>query len=261
MLEYKSIPFEVKELVEVAGGGWEISGYASTFGGTPDSYGDVVAAGAFVDSIAHRPTKFLYEHVTPIGKQLEIREDEKGLFGRWSIVNTTTGTDAYRLALAGVLDSLSIGYLTLEADFREDGVRILRKVDLFEVSAVAIPANVNAVITDVKGFGLSYDDHLDQLRVVVGAFTDRTRSRSETLRIEAKEGRAISESRRKRMATVSGSLRSAATEIDAMLDETAPPEKAADPTAPPVPVERLHLGLELTRRRILRHGIAIGATP
>jgi HK97 family phage prohead protease len=150
MLEYKSIPFELKEMVPVDGGGWEISGYASTFGGEPDSYGDVIVAGAFAESIASRPTKFLFEHRDPIGRQLDIREDERGLFGRWTIVDTAAGTDAYKLAKAGVLDSLSIGYLTLEAEFREDGVRLLRKVDLYEVSAVAIPANVNAVVTDVK---------------------------------------------------------------------------------------------------------------
>jgi HK97 family phage prohead protease len=150
VLDYKRVPFEIKEVVEVAGGGWEIAGYASTFGGQPDSYGDVVARGAFAESIAARPTKFLFEHRTPIGKQLELREDAHGLYGRWTIVDTTDGTDAYKLAKAGVLDSLSIGYQTVESEFTEDGVRILKKVDLYEVSAVSIPANVNAVITDVK---------------------------------------------------------------------------------------------------------------
>jgi HK97 family phage prohead protease len=150
MLDYKRLPFEVKEIVDVAGGGWEIAGYASTFGGQPDSYGDIVARGAFAESIAARPTKFLFEHRTPIGKQLELREDAHGLYGRWTIVDTTDGTDAYKLAKAGVLDSLSIGYQTKEAEYTEDGVRILTKVDLYEVSAVSIPANPNAVITDVK---------------------------------------------------------------------------------------------------------------
>lgn len=340
-LEYKSIPFELKEMVTVEGGGWEIAGYASTFGGSPDSYGDVIAAGAFVDSIAHRPTKFLFEHTQPIGKQLEIREDAKGLYGRWSIVDTQTGTDAYKLAKAGVLDSLSIGYMTLEADFREDGVRILKKVDLFEVSAVAIPANVNAVITDVKAdkatwsaafvndlpdssFALilpggekdgegkttprslrklphhgpdgaldmphlrngmsrapqmtgvsdaqiaravshlkrhmdgagkaaehedppSFESHSDDVRVAVAGWVERVKAGS-AIHAESKEGRAISSARRTRMAAVSGSLRDAAAEIDAMLTETAPPKA-------------LHLGLELRRRRLERHGIAIGATP
>lgn len=151
MLGYKSIPFEVKELREIEGGGWEIAGYASTFGPPADAYGDVIAPGAFAASIAERATKFLYEHFTPIGKQLELREDPHGLYGRWSIVDTVAGTDAYKLAKAGVLDSLSIGYITRESEEREDGSRVLTRVDLFEVSCVAIPANPNAVITDVKG--------------------------------------------------------------------------------------------------------------
>jgi HK97 family phage prohead protease len=114
------------------------------------AYGDVVAPGAFAASIAERPTKFLYEHHTPIGKQLELRETDEGLYGRWSVVDTVVGTDAYKLAKAGVLDSLSIGYIPLEWELRGDGVRVLQAIDLYEVSAVALPANENAVITAVK---------------------------------------------------------------------------------------------------------------
>lgn len=149
-LEYKSIPFEVKELVDLAGGGWEIAGYASTFGGDPDAYGDVIVKGAFLESLAKRSPKHLYEHFEPIGKTLEIHEDDKGLVGRWSIVDTVVGTDAYKLAKAGVLDSLSIGYIPVDYEYRADGVRLIRKIDLYEVSSVAVPANPNAVITDVK---------------------------------------------------------------------------------------------------------------
>ena len=148
-LEYKSIPFAVKAVSD-AESGWEIAGLASTFWGSPDAYGDVVAPGAFSESIAARPTKFLYEHHTPIGKQLELRETDEGLYGRWSVVDTTVGADAHKLAKHGVLDSLSIGYIPLEWETRADGVRVLQKVELYEVSAVAIPANTNAVITNVK---------------------------------------------------------------------------------------------------------------
>jgi len=150
-LEYKSIPFAVKAAERAADDtGWEIAGLASTWWGEPDAYGDVVQPGAFAASIAERPTKFLYEHHTPIGKQLEIRETDEGLYGRWSVVDTTVGTDAYKLAKAGVLDSLSIGYIPLEWEIRGDGARVLQKCELYEVSAVAIPANTNAVITAVK---------------------------------------------------------------------------------------------------------------
>jgi HK97 family phage prohead protease len=245
MLEYKSIPFEIKEIVSVEGGGWEISGYASTFGGEPDAYGDVIVKGAFLESLARRSPKHLFEHFEPIGKTLEIHEDDKGLVGRWSIIDTQTGTDAYKLAKAGVLDSLSIGYMTLEADYREDGVRLLRKVDLFEVSSVAIPANRNAVITDVKsGRARPFDAHSDDVRVAVAEWMERIRSGSD---LRTKEGRAISTARRTRMASVSGSLREAADEIEAMLEETAPPKA-------------IHIGLELRRRRLERHGITMGAT-
>lgn len=236
-LEYKSIPFEVKEVVSLEGGGWEIAGYASTFGGEPDAYGDIIAAGAFAESIAARPTKFLYEHFEPIGKQLEIREDEKGLFGRWSVVDTQTGTDAYKLAKAGVLDSLSIGYFTLEADFREDGIRVLRKIDLFEVSAVAIPANRNAVITDVKS--RPFDLHTRDVQVVLREFADRCKAGSAQRQAE---GRAISEARLSAIKTMSGSLRSVADELDALL-------------VPPAPPETINVGAELRRRRMYRAGV------
>jgi hypothetical protein len=234
MLEYKRVPFEIKEL-KAADGGWEIAGYASTFWGEADSYNDVVAPGAFKDSIEKRPTKFLYEHHTPIGKQIEIREDEHGLFGRWSIVDTVMGTDAYKLAKAGVLDSLSIGYMTLESDFRDDGVRVLRAVDLLEVSCVAIPANSNAVITDVK----SFDRHSSDVQVAVREWLERVKSGADT---RAKDGRELSQARRDQMAAVGGSLRDAAEQIDALL-------------ATPPPLEVINVGQELRRRRMERAGI------
>lgn len=236
MLTYKSIPFEVKELVDLSGGGWEIAGYASTFGGEPDSYGDVIVRGAFAKSIASRSTKFLYEHGTAIGKQLEIREDEKGLFGRWSIVDTQAGTDAYKLAKAGVLDSLSIGYRTVSDEYRaEDGVRLLKEVELYEVSAVAIPANRNAVITDVK----SFHHHSSDVQVAVREWLERVKSGAD---IRAQDGRDLSEARKAHMAAVSGSLRAAAEEVDALL-------------VPPAPVPVIDMSLELRRRRLYRAGV------
>lgn len=235
MLRYKSIPFEVKEIVPVADGGWEIAGYASTFGGEPDAYGDVIVKGAFAESIAKRPTKFLFEHAEPIGKQLEIREDDAGLWGRWSIVDTQAGTDAYKLARAGVLDSLSIGYVTEDADFRDDGVRILKKVTLFEVSAVAIPANRNAVITAVKSFA----DQSEDVQVAVREWLERVKAGAAT---RQKDGRDLSQARRDQIAVVSGSLRAAADAAGALL-------------VPPAPAPVIDMSLELRRRRLYRAGV------
>ncbi len=238
MLSYKSIPFEVKEIVDVAGGGWEVSGLASTWGGEPDSYGDVVVRGAFAESIARRATKFLFEHREPIGKQLHIEENDEGLFGRWSIIDTRAGTDAYKLIKGGALDSLSIGYMTLEADYREDGVRLLRKVDLYEVSAVAIPANANAIITDVKS--RPFDSHFQDVRVAVQEWLQRVQSGSD---MRAAKGREpLTAERRAALEAMSGSLRQTADAMDALL-------------VPPAPPERINVGLELRKLRLQRRGI------
>lgn len=151
-LERRSIPFRVTDLKAADGGGWEVAGYASTWGGQPDSWGDVVAKGAFATSLAKRKTKLLWQHDMgePIGKQLDLREDDTGLFGRWSLVPTDAGTKAHQLLLAELVDALSIGFITTQAEYRDDGVRVLKEVELYEVSLVTIPANPNAVVTSYK---------------------------------------------------------------------------------------------------------------
>lgn len=151
-METKALPFALSE-IKAAGDGWEVAGYASTFGGEPDSYQDIVAKGAFLTSLVKRPNvRLLWQHDMgePIGKVLSLVEDEKGLFGRWSLVPTAAGTKAHTLLAADLVDSLSIGFLTEQADYREDGVRVLKAVELVEVSIVTIPANISAVITSWK---------------------------------------------------------------------------------------------------------------
>jgi HK97 family phage prohead protease len=250
MLEYKSIPFEVKEVVDLSGGGWEIAGYASTFGDPPDYYHDVIMPGAFAASIAAMPPKFLFEHAEPIGKTIEIREDDHGLYGRWSIVDTRAGTDAYKLAQAGVLDSLSIGFFADEYAYREDGVRVLMRITLPEVSAVAIPANRNAVITDVKSpSGVRpFADHAEHVRVAVQAVVARAASGSDARRADGKA--PLSDERRALVTDLSGSLRSAADELDAIAR---PPVVVA--AAPP------RHDFDALRARLVRLGAIPGSDP
>jgi HK97 family phage prohead protease len=250
MLEYKSIPFEVKEVVDLSGGGWEIAGYASTFGDPPDYYNDVIMPGAFAASIASVPPKFLFEHAEPVGKTLEIREDDHGLYGRWSIVDTRAGTDAYKLAKAGVLDSLSIGFFAEEYAYREDGVRVLMRITLPEVSAVAIPANRNAVITDVKSpSGVRpFADHAEHVRVAVQAVVARAASGSDARRADGKA--PLSDERRALVTDLSGSLRSAADELDAIAR---PPVVVA--AAPP------RHDFDALRARLVRLGAIPGSDP
>lgn len=235
-MDRKLLPLEIKELGPSADGqGWEIAGYASTFGGEPDSYGDVVAAGAFASSIATRPTKLLLQHETPIGYQLELREDAHGLWGRWALIDTSAGTDAYKLAKAGVLDSLSIGYVPTDSEYRADGVRVLKAVDLLEVSLVTFPANSAAVVTDVKA--RPFTEHSEHVRVAVTEWLARVEAGSA---LRAKSDRPLSDERRAALEAMSGSLKAAAERVDRLLAPSA---------------SRVFAGAELRRRRLQAAGL------
>lgn len=147
-MEYKTIPLELR----AAGDGWEVAGYASTWDSL-DSYGDQVQRGAFAKSLASsRKVRLLWQHRMdePIGIPLELREDSKGLYGRWKIVPTSTGTKARELIKHELIDGLSIGFVAVDAEYRQDGARLLKEVQLYEVSVVTVPANEDARIVAWK---------------------------------------------------------------------------------------------------------------
>ncbi len=80
-------------------------------------------------------------------------EDQHGLFVEGKLtLGTARGREAYELMRDRAV-GLSIGY-RLRDWFAGStaGTRVLKTVDLFEVSVVAIPANPNARVTDVKSF-------------------------------------------------------------------------------------------------------------
>lgn len=244
-METKSLPFQMAEL-KASGDGWEVAGYASTFGGEPDTYGDVVAKGAFLDSIAKRKTKLLWQHdiAKPIGKQLSLKEDDKGLFGRWSIVPTATGKEAHELLSADLIDSMSIGFMTVDADWSEDGTRVLRQIDLFEVSLVTVPANANALITSFKS-ALPPDI----------PFTPLLLRAREAVRVAGAEAKALHLRRAADKRSLNDSHRTAIdeflTEAEALVAElrglvAVSPEAGADATE----VERMRLSLRLARAKI-----------
>jgi hypothetical protein len=131
---------------------WLVEGYVSTF--DRDLGNDVVAPGAFRKSLENgRPVRFLFahDHRQPIGKALELREDDRGLFGRFKISKTALGSDVRTLLQDGSLDSFSIGYLPGEAEIdKKSGTRHLKEVELLECSVVSIPMNPQALVTGVK---------------------------------------------------------------------------------------------------------------
>jgi len=146
-IEQKTMSLDVKAV----GDEGQIEGYGAVFGNV-DSYGDIIQAGAFMDSLRGRKPKMLYQHrmEEPIGVWDEYREDQKGLYMKGRIATKSTkGRDAYELVKAGAIDGLSIGYITRDYDM-DGNNRRLKSVDLIETSLVTMPANSEAIVTSVK---------------------------------------------------------------------------------------------------------------
>lgn len=129
-----------------------VEGYGSVFN-VEDSVKDIVAPGAFKASIESRRPKMLWQHdpERPIGVWDEVREDDRGLYvkGRLAL-KTSQGAEVYALLQAGAIDGLSIGYRPVQSEPDGQGRRILKAIDLWEVSIVTFPANAHATIDAVK---------------------------------------------------------------------------------------------------------------
>lgn len=135
-----------------------IEGYGSVFG-VRDNYDDVIAAGAFLDSLkAHKAAgtmpAMLWQHSSdaPIGVWTEMTEDAKGLRIKGQLcLDAEKGKEAYALLKMGALNGLSIGFMSKQWSYdRETDVRTLTEIDLWEVSLVTFPANEKARVTNVK---------------------------------------------------------------------------------------------------------------
>ncbi|MBC3811339.1 HK97 family phage prohead protease [Undibacterium aquatile] len=135
------------------------TGYGSVFGNI-DSYKEIVAPGAFKESIAAikasgDPLPALWNHrpYEPIGGYDILQEDSHGLrVEGWLLVNQIPrAAEVHALMKRRVVKGLSIGYYVLEDSWNEKtGVRTLIKLDLQEISPVTFAANVEAQIESVK---------------------------------------------------------------------------------------------------------------
>lgn len=162
-MDKKTAPLlEIKALKETG----EFEGYGSTFGGEPDAYGDVIAAGAYSESLSEHKAKgtmpkLFWQHNPdePIGKWLDAKEDNHGLLMRGKLnMEVQRGREAHALLKAGDIDGLSIGYRIKQYSVdTETGVWTLEKLDLVEVSIVSVGANENAVVQSVKAAKAAHD--------------------------------------------------------------------------------------------------------
>lgn len=202
--------------IEEDGTGY-VEGYASVFG-VIDEDGEVVDKGAFKKTTRERvpknAVKFVDFHNSLtsseeiLGVVEEAEEDEHGLWFKARLSKTERAQNVRTKIKEGILDSLSIGYDVIDDEMdREDGVRHLKELRLWEVSVVSWGANPEASVTQVK------QPTGKQVLSVL-----------ENYKHELKEGRVLSQSNYSRIQSNVESIREAAQDLEALLDSAEPEE-------------------------------------
>lgn len=171
-IETKRINFAECKLAvaETASDLMEFSGYGAVFGNV-DSYGDIIEKGAFsaylsdVQSGKQNWPAMLMQHggwggsaddFTPVGVYTELSEDDFGLKSAGTLAATPRGTEAYTLMKMQprpAISGLSIGYYVREFAYggkTDNYERLIKQIDLVEISIVTFPANDKARIGSVK---------------------------------------------------------------------------------------------------------------
>ena len=174
-MQYKE--FQVK--YDDSGNG-SLEGYASTWIRKADSYGDVVAEGAFSRTLTERwnggkGIPLLWAHQMDNLKSFigtaEAEEDEKGLHFLASFDGTEEAQRVRELYKDGRLSKFSFafdvrdnGTVTLE-----DGTKAneLRDLELFEISCVCVPANDDAGVVDIKAGRRNSKKDADAIRQAI----------------------------------------------------------------------------------------------
>ena len=153
---YKS--FEMK-----AADNGSIEGYFSTYDKEPDSYGDIIEPGAFTETIKKReesghpfPLCFNHDFSAIIGAVESVKDTEKGPFIKANFLDTQLAQDVRKMLQSGAIYQFSFAYDILgarrpTAEEEKAGIfNVLTKLEVFEISVVTVPANQNAVATEVK---------------------------------------------------------------------------------------------------------------
>ncbi|AWY06506.1 head maturation protease [Gordonia phage Trine] len=202
--------------------------YVSVFGNV-DSYGDIVAKGAFANTLAEwrksgRTIPLLYGHDMSnphmnVGSVLSAEEDDRGLKILAEFDDDETAQKVYRLVKAGRLAELSFAFETVQQkildpdtdkDLPAGAWRELQEVKLFECSVVPIGANPATEVVAVKG-------SLSML--------ERSAERAAT---DIKAGRTLSKANEESLREALEAVTAAKAKIETVLPSDAPEEDNED---------------------------------
>jgi HK97 family phage prohead protease/HK97 family phage major capsid protein len=130
-----------------------IEGYAST--NDADRQGDIVPTSVWeagMENYLKNPVILAYhEHCEPIGRMVEHRIDEKGLWIKARI--SAAAEDVFNLVKDGVLTAFSIGFRIVDAEYNSAAeLFVVKELELHEISVVSVPANQNTIFSLSKAF-------------------------------------------------------------------------------------------------------------
>lgn len=130
-----------------------IEGYAST--NDKDRHGDVVPTGVWekglTDYLKNPVILAYHNHTMPVGKMVEHKVDEKGLWIKAKI--SDAAGDVYKLIKKGILSAFSIGFRIKDAEYNTAAeVFLVKDLELHEISVVSVPANQNTLFSLSKSF-------------------------------------------------------------------------------------------------------------
>jgi HK97 family phage prohead protease len=176
-MERKTLRFDIKG---TSGDGSTGEGIGAAFHNV-DTYREIIAPGSFTSDLPDfLADGFIgglnHDWDNPIGSPTDAKEVAAGLWLSWAISDTSHGRDVKTLLKDKVVKKLSIGFETVGSEYLENAdevkaywdkhkyepsaqdlqrsangsVRLLTRINLFEVSPVVVPANDKAIITAVK---------------------------------------------------------------------------------------------------------------
>ena len=141
--------FEVKSALGVDDTG-AITGKAWVFG-TADRMGDIIEKGAFILP-TQLPMLFAHDPAEPVGVWDQFAEtgNDFQVKGRLLVDDLPRAREVRALVQAKAITGLSIGYSVKQATGRKGGGRIIKSLELAEISLVTIPMHPGARVTSAK---------------------------------------------------------------------------------------------------------------
>jgi uncharacterized protein len=162
---FRSLKLQIKSVNEDG----EFEGYASTR--EKDQGGDIILEGAFKRTIDQNggvfPILWFHDPTQPIGLG-SVKEDGHGLYTKGKLnLDKQLGRDVHSDMKFGVVDRMSIGYITVESEWDDKKqARIISELKLLEYSLITknFAMNEHALVTAVKRQGGKGADVMALLR-------------------------------------------------------------------------------------------------